>query len=465
MLRAVKEAIKRHDLIESGSHLLMAVSGGADSVALLHVFSRLAESFNFRLTVCHVNHGLRGADSDRDAAFVEQLAGDLGMPVVVGRRDVGSAAKAAGVSIEMAARDARLGFFREQLESLDAVAVVTAHHADDQAETVLLRLLRGTGIDGLGGMRVRSEVDGVTLLRPLLQVTREQVLNYLDSQGLSWCEDDSNRDTDMLRNRVRHDLLPLLDKDYAEGIRSRLASLADVVQADSEWLGILSEDMLRSVTDADGCLAVDGFSDWPLAARRRVVRAWLRVQRVPSTRVGQELTDRVVELAMRRSGTGEVSVGDDRCVQRRHQHLRVVESMEAVPEWSVELAVPGVCVVDAMGFKVEATIAIGIVRDAPEGVGVLPARASISLRTLGNRALQIRSWRAGDRLLPMGMTGSRKLQDVFTDAHIQAEARSGVPVIVCEDEVVYLAGYRVARGWEVQEGEEAIQLRITDQSS
>ncbi|MGA8059658.1 MAG: tRNA lysidine(34) synthetase TilS, partial [Candidatus Binataceae bacterium] len=205
--------------------ILLALSGGPDSVALLYVLRELAPRFGYRLAAAHLNHRLRGAESDRDEAFVRDLCSTLGVELVV---EQSSGLDPAASNLEERSRELRYAFLAAAAAQLGASRIATAHHADDQAETVMLRLLRGAGAAGLGAMPETMTLapTGVTILRPMLRAGRREILRYLDSIGARFVSDSSNAHQGFLRNRVRIDLLPELERDYAPGFRRRLAALA-----------------------------------------------------------------------------------------------------------------------------------------------------------------------------------------------------------------------------------------------
>lgn len=398
LIDKVKAAIERGNLIPAGATVIVGVSGGADSVALLHILYRLGYS----LVAAHLNHGIRGTEADADEAFVKDLCAKLGVECVTQKTDVPALATEKGISVEMAAREARHEFFRSQVESRKSqVVVALAHHADDQLETFFLRAARGSGTAGLGGMRFVQELEGMTLIRPMLEIRRAEIIHWLKSEHLVWREDASNTDETIPRNLIRRQILPVLEK-----INERAA-----------------ENILRTME-----ILRDEEDHPELAVRRREIRDWLIEQGVTPT---FDAVEQVVSFSEKTNGT---------------QFLDL-EGLRLVNEYG-ELDIDKV---SAPRFSIE----------VKEGVGILrgPWVASVSLAKVAGREVTVRAARSGDRMEPYGMEGSKKLQDIFTDLKIPKIQRAGWPVVECGGEIIWLPGYRIARGWELSgETEPALHL-------
>ena len=269
-------AIRTHRLIGPHDRVLVAVSGGADSVALLHLLLAIRRRFSGALHVGHLDHALREGSRD-DAAFVRGLAERWRLPVTIERQDVGAICRQQGTSVEKGARRVRYDFFQRlaRREQLNRVAV--AHTADDQAETVLLRIVRGSGLAGLGAIpRQRELEDGVVLVRPLLDVWRAELLAYLQEAGLTYREDPTNADCRLTRNRVRHRLLPLLERDYNPNIKPALAQLAHQSGVDYAYLQEAAMRQWGRTVKAAGpgrlSIRVRPFLRQPKAIQRQVAR-------------------------------------------------------------------------------------------------------------------------------------------------------------------------------------------------
>jgi tRNA(Ile)-lysidine synthase len=405
LVEKIRDAIEQGTLIPEGAAVVIGVSGGADSVALLHSLHRLG----IPLTAAHLNHSIRGADADADEAFVKQLCDRLGIRCVTGKADVPAIASEKGISIEMAAREARHAFFRSVTSSLkpqvSSLSVALAHHADDQIETFFLRAARGTGPGGLGGMRAVQSLEGLRLIRPMLGIRRAEILRWLKQEGLVWREDVTNTDEAIPRNFVRNQLLP------------RFATLN----------GRAAENLLRTMA-----LLRDEEDRTPQAVRRREIRDWLIEHGV---RPGFDAIERVIDFAAQTEGSKSLDL----------EGVRIVNEYGALRAGPPEGVFPGNLTIK-------------------EGVGILrgPWCASVSLAKVAGRNVAARPARPGDRMEPYGMEGSKKLQDIFTDLKIPKAQRGTWPVVECGGEILWLPGYRIARGWELSsETEPALHLFFT----
>lgn len=463
LFHRLQAAIKEHRLITAGNHVLVGVSGGADSVALLAALCRLVPKLDISITAAHLHHGIRGKAADEDARFVAGLAKRLGVPLERGRADVPRRAKRKGLSLEMAAREARYAFFARAARRAGADIVATAHNADDQAETVMLRLARGAGPDGLSGIPVRSSLCGVLVVRPMLEVTRKEVLAFLDRQNLDWREDSSNRDVSFQRNKMRQELLPLLERELNPSIRKALRRTACILRDENDWLDGLCAELLAKYQCAGGGLVVDGLRTEPAAARRRVLRQWLVAAGAAVDRINFDTLSRADRLLCRAKGSGMVELPDGRVIRRQYGHVLVETRAPVRPvnAFRVRTPIPGELLLVESGLRVTTIVAPGLSKDKCRGPGRLPARASIRKSAVGRRAVYIRTWRAGDRMTPLRMRGSKKLQDIFVDQKVPAARRDRVPVFECGGEIIWIPGYRVARGWEIaDQSAPALQIRV-----
>ncbi len=283
---------------------LIGVSGGRDSVALLHLLAVRGH----RLIVCHLDHALR-AESRAEALFVEEMAGRLGCEFVVRRENVAARAKRMKCSIETAAREARFAFFSRVAREREARRLFLAHHADDQVETFLFNLLRGSGAAGLGAMRTVSVRGDLEIVRPLLGVWRDEIDRYVAVHGLEFCEDASNADRRHTRNRVRHEILPMLAKAYGREVRGALLRSAEILREEDAFLATLPA---MALANAPELLGVE-LRTLPVAIQRRVLLAWLRARGVRE--IGFEEVERVRSLLAGR--VSKVNLPGEKYARRR----------------------------------------------------------------------------------------------------------------------------------------------------
>jgi tRNA(Ile)-lysidine synthase len=463
MRDAVQRAILRSGLVPEGARLIVAVSGGADSVALLVALRALARARRWRLTVAHMDHGIRGASSRADAAYVAALARRWRIPARSARCNVPLRARRRGLSVEAAARDARYDFLARVVRETGADAVVTAHTADDQAETVLMNVCRGSGLTGLGGIPPVGAWGDVRILRPLLGIGHAELVGSLERCGVPWREDETNTDTRFTRNRVRRDVMPMLAGTMNPSVRNALCRLAALCRDDAEVLEAMTEARLGNCVLDGGDLSLAAVGRDAPAMRRRIVRRWLMSRGVPAQALDYESLARCETLLNSRRGSGVVPLDGGIGVKRENGRLSVVYGgVRESPAFRARIRFPGTTIVDPPGFTVRAAERPGIIRPPRTRAGDLPAEVSLSAVKVGRRPLIVRSWRPGDRMKPFGMRGSRKVQDILTDHKVPRDSRGSVPVVECGGEIVWIPGYRIARGWEVpSEDAPAIHLKVT----
>ncbi len=456
--------IRARNLFKPGQRVVVGVSGGADSVALLNVLISLSGRLRIKLVVAHLDHRIRGDAAEADAAFVKKLAARLKVPCEVARVDVPALARKTSLSLEMAARTARYAFFAEVVKKTGAQAVAVAHNADDQAETIVLNLARGSGMRGLGGIRYCAELDSLRVVRPLLDATRAEIIRYLEGIGATWREDETNSDSRFLRNRVRHEVLPFLEKKLNPDIRGALRRAGEVLRAEDELLADVAAGILEACTGrkAGSPLSVAALCGYPVALRRRAIRQWLSMNNVPPDVVDYDLVDRVDALARSRRAGSRVDAGSGRIVRKRYGMLTTEKGKTAsTASFRAAVRIPGETILQGPRLRIVATQGSGVIKDLPRRAGRLPAKASVSLRAIGRRKLIVRSWRAGDRMRPLGMRGSKKLQDIFVDDKVSCELRGTIPVFECGGEIIWLTGHSIAAGWELKSpSEQALHLLV-----
>jgi tRNA(Ile)-lysidine synthase len=448
--------VRRHQLFSPGAAVLAAVSGGGDSTALICLLMDASLSWKLKVRAAHVNHALR-PESEDDEAYVRGLCARLGVPLFVERAQ---GLDPVGPDLENRARAARYAALSRAAKAAGASIVLTGHTADDRAETVLMRLLRGSGPDSLGGMRpIRPLSDGVSLGRPLLSESREVLRAYLRSRSVSWREDASNFGRQALRNRVRASILPALAEENPRVV-SALGNLAEILRAESEvWRPIVTAAMASATEGDEVALRIDcaAFASLPLAVQRRVVQeGYATVAAVPgmNDRLSFVQVEEVRCLATAMQAGQEITL--PRGVRARRVGGRVemghFADLPDLPERSPidgdELHVPGRVIAVDLGLLVEARLqepgAANAEQTAPWQIS-LPAG-------LGSADLRVRGARAGDKIALKGMTGRRHVMDLLSDAAVPRWDRDRAPVVTADGEVVWVVGLRASAAADVPNG-------------
>ncbi|MEI8340777.1 MAG: tRNA lysidine(34) synthetase TilS [Verrucomicrobiota bacterium] len=288
---------------------LIGVSGGRDSVVLLHLLSSLGYR---KLIVCHLNHRLRGRSSNADARFVERLSAKYEYPCIIGNVEVAERAEQNKESIETAARNARYEFFKKIARQKRCDTIFLAHHADDQVETFLFNLFRGAGSAGLGSMRVETRHGSLRVVRPMLGVWRSEIDAYVEAHRLKFREDATNTDTAHQRNRMRHQILPLLETHFGREIRKSVWRSAEILSAENEWLESLIEPPGNE-------LSVPELRKMPVAKQRRLIFTWLKTRAVPNA--GFSEVERVRSLLEAADAPAKVNLPGDRHARRRAKKI------------------------------------------------------------------------------------------------------------------------------------------------
>lgn len=446
MLREMEQLIAEHGMLPPGTTVLCAVSGGADSMCLLHALCQLRERLEIRVCAAHYNHTLRGAESERDEAFVADQCQQLHVPLSVGRGDVARTARESGRGLEETAREMRYAFLRQTADSMGAQVIATAHNANDNAETLLLHLIRGTGLRGLTGIApVRGE-----LIRPLLTTTRTEIEAYLAERQIPFVQDSTNADETYTRNRIRHSLLPLLE-EICPGAGRRLNQTAAVLRADEDCLS------------AQAAL---------LADRAEACAEGLNIPVAELAQAHDAVAARAARMLI-----GRLRAGNDNCTAA---HLTAVLTAARSADPSAQTQLPGGVRVyrayDRLVFTTQAP------RPLTEPVCMcLPGLTRVGAYQLDCRAVEyqgepqqpfcfylararvqqmvLRARRTGDRLTRPGRPG-KAVKKLLIDEKIPLQSRDELPVFTVLDQVAAVAGLGPDAAFVPEYGEPAWQIII-----
>ena len=459
----VCRTIGRYRLLSPGARVLVAASGGADSTALVCLLNELAPRLGVALAgLAHFNHSMRGAASDEDEACCREAADRLGLPFEAARADVRAAARQLKTSVEDAGRRLRYAFLEEARERLDASHVAVGHTMDDQAETLLLNLLRGAGTRGLGGMRPAR----AAIVRPLIECSHRELVAWLDERGISYREDESNRDTTFARNRLRHQVLPAIDRAFP-GTVAALARAADLARADADYLEELAAERLSGVARCDAgrtILDAEAIRLMPQAVARRVARlALLRAS--GGGFVAAADVERLLGMAAGASGGRVQLPGLD--ATRRGSDLVLRPRIGRGADEDDDFSSPsGIVFRSALSIPGEVSVGDGRTLSSDVRHDTVPRSwdsttdESTAVVDAGRfTSLAVRFRRAGDRFRPLGMTGRKTLHDFFVDRKVPRAVRRRVPIVVDElDRIVWVAGHAVSEDFRVSEATRAVVI-------
>ncbi|MFC2059147.1 tRNA lysidine(34) synthetase TilS [Chloroflexota bacterium] len=445
LLRQVRRFIQKHRLFEKGEHVVVGVSGGPDSVCLLHILAGLRERLGIKLHVAHLNHLLRGAESDADADYVSRLARKLGIEATVERRDVRVYLREHRLTLEEGARDLRYAFFADVARNLGVEKVVVGHTADDQVETVLMHLLRGSGLTGLGGMQplTARPADNITVVRPLLEVRRGETEDYCAAQGLSTCTDSSNLLPDRLRNRVRYQLIPSL-RVYNPDIEAALLRFSRATAADLDYVNQETSRLWGAVAkhkQGEVTISRARFSTLHPAVKRHLVRSAFERLLGDLQDIEYIHIENLVEALSKPAGK-ELSLPRGLFFYADYSYglLTTTEKpavfSSPVIEGEHRLKIPGGS--ELPGWRVESRILDRLPKENEQG----EFKAYLDLDVAG-LDLIVRSRRRGDSFQPLGMEYTKKLQDFMVDAKITRLLRDRVPIVCSPEHMLWVVGWRI----------------------
>ncbi|MBQ8278858.1 MAG: tRNA lysidine(34) synthetase TilS [Roseburia sp.] len=476
MYRTILQYCKKEKLIENGDFVLAGVSGGADSVCMLLLLKELQAELGFLLEAVHVEHGIRGAESENDAAFVVRLCEELEIPLHLHFVQAVDYAKEQKIGLEEAARILRYDAYLQTAANVSIgarVKVALAHHADDNAETVLFQMIRGSGIDGLGGMRPkRTLAEGVEVVRPLLRVTRSQIEVYLQEKGQSYCVDSTNEDVTYSRNKIRHEILPMLNSINAQAV-AHMNRSAELLRELGDYLQEQMADVSRNVLRerADGLLILDeAFLTLPEILKKEVLHSAITKAAGSAKDIGLEH----VELT---AGLFELQVGRSLSLPYEVRAKRVYEgvllkkgvSSEAVPETAffLELSEEELFSQLQQG-EVSVRVPDGVMKFSLSKIS--GENAEISKNTYTKcfdydkikGSFQIRTRRSGDYLIVDESGHRKRLQDYFINEKVPAEKRDEILLLTQADKVLWVIGGRISADTKVDGNtKEILKVQLT----
>lgn len=469
---------------DSQSSILIAVSGGSDSIAMLYV---LCEEFaRERLIVAHYNHGIRGEEASRDEAYVRELCDRLGIRFVLGIGDVPTVAKQSGDSIEMTARSMRREFLVSTALENNCCAIATGHNRDDQVETLFLRLLRGAGLRGIGG--IRSEIvgeNGILFFRPIINCSHLELQEYLkEKYEQAWCEDSTNNDLDILRNKLRLKIVPAFKENFGEAFEQPILRTMELLRQDADCLDSIARAELkeRSVVDESSyaTICIVGLAELHEAIRGRVLLEFVYSSHLMDN-VSKQVVDRLWALCEGGGSERRIATLSQNCVAIRKGSLLkllphdVYSKQQKDGEQTFYHTLPEIMRLAPMSRVCLGTYEFGemlhvalatepsrqLIKPPRTPLGQYPVECTISASIFGE-PLVLRSYEYGDKISPAGGDFTRKLSDIFTDLKIPKEFRRSIPLLAtASGKVLWLPGYAVDASAAVVPGERSIKLTLS----
>lgn len=464
LLGTVEQTLLEHNMIDRVNRILLGVSGGPDSIALLHMLVELSSRYDLSLAVAHLNHNLRPQTARREAAWVASAASRLGLPFFTATRDVERYRHDQRLSPEEAARQVRYEFLIRTARQQGYQRIAIGHQADDNAELVLMYLMRGSGSLGLAGIPpVRQNL----IIRPLIRVTRQQILAYLSAHNLTYCTDHTNFDNSLTRNRVRNNLLPHLKQAYNPGIVQTLNRLAEIMRTEQDWTASLIDSVYRRVCAFSGPdriqISIGQLVPEHVAVQRRILRQAIAAVKGDLRRISYGHIQDALALIASGSQYGSIDLPDKIRLQKidtiayiikesvwlrrsptENRHRRPVHFNYAIPEpENDDLEIE----VKEAGFRLMLQHvqpdSIAEIRKAGQWVAFFDKDAL-------KFPLVLRNYQPGDRFVPLGMTGRQKLKKYFIDQKVPREQRTRCPVLLSDDTVLWVVGHRTSETakWE-----------------
>ena len=471
LIKTVEGTIRAYSMIEPGDSVLVCVSGGPDSVALLHIILSLSQRFSLRVGVAHLNHCLRQKDSDNDAEFVEFLARKFDLPCYIKEKDVNKYRHEKKLSPEEAARIVRYRFFESAAAQYMFNKIALGHNADDNAELVIMRLLRGSGPLGISGI---PPVRDGKIIRPLIKLTKSEILEFLTVNGLKFVLDKSNNDERYLRNRIRHRLIPLLKSSYNRKIVETINRFASIVSSEEEWIDDLINSMFnKSVLTAENnsvTFSIFSINELHLAARRRIIRKAIAEIKGNLRRITFSHIDSIISLLNSGPALGHIDLPDRIRIKRDGDIISFSREKEALRDLHKKLGDENKLSFEYRILKPEAGFKADIFPMSLliKELGLNMEFSEINIENLSDiyRAehnvaffdmdklgfpLVLRNVRPGDRFQPFGMSGTQKVKKYFINNKISRIQRDRCPILLSQEKIMWVVGCRIDDRFKVKQ--------------
>jgi len=460
LFKQVKRTIDRYHLLKKDDRLIVGVSAGVDSMVLLHLLNAYREAFNLSLIVAHVNHGLRPEESEKEAELVQKESERLGLPFEYGQFNVKEFQKLGGLSPQDAARRIRFHFFNDLLQKHHAQKIVLGHNADDQVETVLLRLMRGSGLQGLKGMLPVREGK---VIRPLIEVWREEIESFAIGKKIPFLLDSSNLKEEYLRNRIRLTLIPLVEREYQPNFKEILLRTSIILREENDYLERGANEAYQKIVQEEKDTLSFKFSEYQSlhqAIRWRVIRKMLECIDARGMVVEEgewSEVHKIYQKLHKPSPSFLLGLPHGIRVEKRYGIVLLGKGeVKPFPPFEVELNSPGRTFIEEIGKEV---VIEETNRDKFRNYNGPPNTALMDYENL-QFPLKMRNFRPGDRFHPLGAKGTQKLKEFFIDHKVPRFERPNVPLLISREMIAWIVGYRIDERVKVTEKTNKV-LKVT----
>ena len=447
--RVIKNVYK-HKLIKENDNIILGLSGGPDSMVLLHILLYVRERISFNLVVAHINHGVRGEEALKDEKFTEKVAKELGLDFFSTKADMVGLAKEKNISEEEAGREIRYGFFRELIKELGHGKIAVAHNRNDQAETLLMRIMRGTGIDGLAGMSFKSD----DIIRPILDINRWEIEKYVEDNSIETVVDKTNLETIYSRNKVRLELIPYIKENFNPNIIDTLFRLSENAKLDSSFLEECSGKVYKSISKEKSASVVmksDLFMEEDKAVKNRIIRK--AIYNLIHTLQGIEEVhiSSVVDLFNKGETGKRIDLPNNLLAKVSYNNLiiekNINEDMAEVCENKEETILQ-----IGQNYLEEYNLEINLKIIDRKYINFKNVSSNVKFfdYDIMNEEIWIRTRNPGDRFAPIGMKGRKKIKDYFIDEKIPRDLRDEIPLLMCGENIIWVIGYRMSEDYKVK---------------
>ncbi len=448
MEEKVLATIKKYNMIERNQKVVVALSGGPDSVCLLHVLYRLKKALGISLCVAHLNHKFRGKESEEDSKFVEKLAGDFNLPCFVEEYNVPKFIEESGLSPEEAARKIRYGFLKKIFDKVRADKIALGHNLNDQVETVIMRFLRGTGVRGLAGI---PPVRGI-YIRPLIEITRDEIMEFIDKNDLKYRIDRTNLKPIYERNKIRLKLIPLLEKEYNPKLKESISNMSGLMRIENDFMEQVASEkfgkVVKRINSHKVWISFKAFNNLHPALRYRILRLCLDSVLKGIKDISYKHIKQIDEFCNCGKTGGFIALPQGVKVQKSYRGFFVFKGDLVERKNFYYEFVPGQTVfVKEIGKKIASQVVDVDKIKTPFQQD--PCVAFVDLSVIKSSKLIIRNRQQGDRFHPLGMKGTKKIKDFFIDEKIPAHERDRIPLVVDGNTIVWVAGFRLNEDYRV----------------